>query len=66
MTTIHEHLQTLWEHNRQFFGCVPRKIQIQRAGSHYKFRYAGERDSCFVADLKDAAKRLKIFEGIRT
>lgn len=43
----------------------PRKIRtvtVQRAGSHYKARYAGGRDCCFGVTPKDAAARLKTFE----
>jgi hypothetical protein len=42
-----------------------RRIQIRQAGSHYKVRYEGQNDCCFVSDPKHAAKRLSVFERLR-
>lgn len=35
-----------------------RTIQVQRAGSHYKARYAGEASCCFGETPQDATRRL--------
>jgi hypothetical protein len=61
--TIAAELQKLWDHNLEFMPS--RKIQVQRAGSHYRVRYEGERDSCFVEEPHHAAKRLKVFDTLR-
>jgi len=36
-----------------------RKIEVSRAGSHYKARYAGHASYCFGSTPKEAIERLK-------
>jgi hypothetical protein len=40
-----------------------RKVIIQRAGGLYRARYAGMSNNCFGINPKDAASKLKFFEG---
>jgi len=61
METIAEELEELWAHNRAFFREAVRHVQVQRVGSHYRARYAGEANSCFGSTPKDAAARLKFW-----
>jgi len=37
----------------------PRKIQVQRAGGHYKARWEGESACCFGSTPESATERLK-------
>jgi hypothetical protein len=58
MTTVREELQKLWEHNKAFFNVGARKVQVHRAGSHYRARYAGESTVCFGTTPTEAQNRL--------
>jgi hypothetical protein len=40
----------------------PRNIQIQKIGSHYRARYAGESACCFGTTSTEATSRLKFWE----
>jgi hypothetical protein len=59
MSTILEEVNQLWEHNKKLFGVQPRKVRVQRAGSHYKARFDGEASCAFGATPHEAAARLK-------
>jgi len=37
----------------------PRKVYVQRAGSHYKARYEGEASCCLGETPQEASRRLK-------
>jgi hypothetical protein len=62
MSTIAEELQPLWDYNKALFG-IERKIQYQRAGSHFIARYQGERTYVFGSTKGEAASRLRTWAG---
>lgn len=58
----------LAEFNRAFDGVVatlikPRVIQFERAGSHVRARYQGERTFVIGYDKREATSRLKTWAG---
>ena len=57
--TIAEEVQKLWDFNKACFPTPPRKIQIQRAGSHYKARWAGRPNFTFGPNPAVAEKLLR-------
>jgi hypothetical protein len=63
MSTVAQELEALWEHNRAIFPAPSRKIQIQRAGSRFKSRYAGTPNFCFGLTPEEATKKLKTTNG---
>ena len=66
MSTIAEEVQQLWEHNKALFPTPPRKIQVQRAGSHCKVRFEGEANFVFCrseTSPSDIRRRLLFFDG---
>jgi hypothetical protein len=60
----------LAEFNRAFDGVVaspikPRKIQFEKAGSHVRARYQGDKTFVIGYDKWDAASRLRTWAGKR-
>jgi hypothetical protein len=58
----------LAEFNRVFDGAIappikPRKIQFEKAGSHVRARYQGEKTFVIGYDKLDATSRLKTWAG---
>jgi len=55
----------IMDHNRRFFSSIEpfitrgKKVQIQRAGSHYKARFCGHKNFVFGRSPQEAAKNLK-------
>lgn len=41
----------------------PVKIQMQRAGSHYRARFEGRAPNCFGTTPQEAESRLRIFDN---
>lgn len=61
MSMITEGLQTLWEHNKAFFGVGEREIQVQKAGGLYRARYVGEATCCLGTTATEAKNRLEFW-----
>jgi hypothetical protein len=41
----------------------PQKVEVSRAGTHYKARYAGHATFCFGRTPEEAAQRLKLIQS---
>ncbi len=61
MEMIAQELEELWAHNRAFFREGVRQVQVQRVGSHYRARYAGDATCCFGRTPSEAQNRLKFW-----
>jgi len=58
-TTTEEEVQKIWDFNMQFLP--PRKIQFERAGSHIRARYQGEKTFTIGETQSEARKRLEFW-----
>jgi hypothetical protein len=53
----------IWEHNKNLFAVLPRKITLSKAGGFIKARYEGRKAYVFGFDEKQARQRLKMWDG---